>query len=341
MNCSKIVTAFLGIALLAWLGVATAQQTPEAIEARLKSTGELALIGESQRIDMKFAREGKFAELDALAETYTREHSRFPDGRSKLESLFGVVRFYTNIDMPVEEFAPQLEYQQKAWRAVNPRSALAAVSEAHVWNKYAWRLRGGGYADTVSKEGWKGFEEYIAKAEKVLLDSKDYADSLPLWYEEMISVQLTRSRTEMDRYYAEGIKKFPWYFQLHFSALTARLPQWGASVAETDKFITDIATKEGDPMYARLYWAYAGQAGLADLFKDSRAKWPRMKKGFQALLKDTQNDVWTANNYARFACMAEDKDAFRQAEKIIDGAVDGWAWSGSTSYPLCRKLYGR
>src|SRR5208282_2638180 len=32
----------------------------------------------------------------------------------------------------------------------------------------AWRVRGGGYANTVTKEGWQGFSDYLAKARKDL-----------------------------------------------------------------------------------------------------------------------------------------------------------------------------
>jgi thiol-disulfide isomerase/thioredoxin len=37
---------------------------------------------------------------------------------------------------------------------------------AHI--KMAWICRGGGYADTVTKEGWKGFEDHLREAEKAL-----------------------------------------------------------------------------------------------------------------------------------------------------------------------------
>ena len=45
---------------------------------------------------------------------------------------------------------------------------LALVLEGEYEINEAWKARGGGYADTVTEEGWKGFRQHLAQAANVL-----------------------------------------------------------------------------------------------------------------------------------------------------------------------------
>lgn len=295
------------------------------------------------------ARNGNYKQIEDIATLYAQEHTKFPDGKFRIsviasgiisgisEELFVGLNNGT-IDNPDE--IRHFESVFEKWRLVNKKSAIAAIAQAQVWNNYAWKMRGSGYANSVSPEGWKAFAEFTKKAEKILIDTKDYSSSLPIWYELMASIQLPNDRKEFDRYYREGVAKFPWYFPLHFQMIGRLLPQWGGSIEEADKFITGVAKKEGDAIYTRLYWAYAGGALPADLFKETKADWPRMKRGFIALMKETNNNNWTANNFAKFACIAGDKAAFRQAEAAMKGNINFDAWGQNISYPFCKKDLG-
>src|SRR4051812_8576927 len=73
---------------------------------------------------------------------------------------------------------------EKNWRDY----AFAYVAQGRYFNELAWKSRGHSYADGVTKEGWKGFEENIAKADVLLRKGWEVDKSnvkLPI---EMISV---------------------------------------------------------------------------------------------------------------------------------------------------------
>ena len=78
-------------------------------------------------------------------------------------------------------------------------------------------------------------------------------------------------------------------------------------------------------MYARIYW-YASQAHFQnELFTKSFAAWPRMKEGFEDVIA-RYPDSWNLNNYAKFACLARDKETTREILKRIqsDPVMEAW-----------------
>ena len=83
---------------------------------------------------------------------------------------------------------------------------------------------------------------------------------------------------------------------------------------------------EGVGMYARIYW-YASQAQFDDdLFGKSMVDWPKMKAGFEDVIS-RYPDSWNINNYAKFACLAKDKNKTSELFKRIGDTVVIQAWT--------------
>lgn len=230
-------------------------------------------------------------------------------------------------------------------RALLPKSAPAATAEAEYWIQYAWNARGGGYASSVSPDGWKLFQERLEKAEDVLLESREYAAEAPIWYEQMIRVQtgLGRSAEERNGTFIEGVKKFKDYLPLYLDMAGWLVPRWGGSWELADQFVTWSSeyTKPfmGNVMYARLYWRLSGFASSeAKLFEETKASWPRMKSGFEDLMRQYPRSKWNQNNYAKFACIAGDKETYLAVRQRIGADVMTEAWSRSIE--LCDERFG-
>lgn len=224
------------------------------------------------------------------------------------------------------------------WIKRKPNSVTARLAVAAFPVKYAWMARGGGYSNTVSPEGWKLFRERIEEGRKTMeaLDARTKQD--PGWYEYMLDVGLSQGwPPEMfDAVFFEGVAKYPYYTPLYFFRMSFYSPRWYGSI-EHGKRVADDAVERtrsrwGETMYARLNWA------LMDfqMFKNGQADWPRMRTGFQDMMKDYP-DAWNLNAFAKFSCIALDRETLSGlVTKIGDTPiVQGWD-NDVNRYQRCR-----
>jgi hypothetical protein len=228
-----------------------------------------------------------------------------------------------------------------------PSTAFVTIAEARYWIDYAWVARGGGFASSVTSDGWKLFRERLEKAEKVLINTKSYSDKLPNWYDNMIIVQsaLDRPADERDIVFLEGARKYKTYYPIYSTMLYYLSPKWGGDWETVDNLVKWSVdnTKEidGNSMYARLYWAVSANLQEGErLFKSTRASWPQMKNGFEDLMSRHPNSKWNLNNFAKFACMAGDKKTFLTIRRQVGNDVMDDAWSQKLSLDLCDTKFG-
>jgi hypothetical protein len=101
-----------------------------------------------------------FAFYDAINTTFIPEHPDESDWKMYLDSV-------------------------KQWLAAKPDSAAAHISLAQAYVGYAWQARGGGYADSVTEEGWELYGERIALAADLLAKAARLKEKCPFWFETM------------------------------------------------------------------------------------------------------------------------------------------------------------
>lgn len=263
------------------------------------------------------------------------------DGRPKMTALASA---YTKTFAGVGDWSIAYARLEELKRAT-PNKAHIAIAEAVYWRAYAEDARGGGYASSVTQEGMRLFEERMTRAEKVLLDSKRYAANNPVWYAEMVLIQgYTGRGDEAAKTFQEGARKFKTYYQLYFNMLFIVLPRWGGNWEAVDGLVQwsveNTRKTDGMTMYARMYW-FASQTLLPGerLFQDTHASWPKMKKGFEDMMARHPKSKWTLNNFAKFACVANDKNTYLALRKQIGNDIMPEAWT-DTTLDLCEAKFG-
>lgn len=124
------------------------------------------------------------------------------------------------------------------------------------------------------------------------------------------------------------------------------LPWWSGSWEVIDQLaelsVKNTSKDQGNSLYARIYWNLNGliYGRPLTLFKDTKAKWPKMKQGFQDLLRLTPNSLWNRVNYLAFACAAGDRDTFIQVRKTFADEVVVALWPQITPLDICEQKFG-
>lgn len=288
-------------------------------------------------------RNGHFMELAHKVAAWKKDYCYWNDGHPKMSALLMGYQRAFNKETDWSVNASRVSNLKKTY----PQTDFAALAEAKYWIDYAWNARGNGFASSVTPDGWKLFRERMQIAEKVLTDSKSYASSLPGWYEQMIIVQnvLDRPEKDIDKTFIEGANKYKTYLPIYKAMGNYMYPKWGGSWEMYDNLVNwsveNTKATEGDSFYARLY-IIAGSEMRAgeDLFKVTKASWAKMKKGFDDLIHRYPLSMWNLNNYAAFACRANDKKTFLILREKIGPNIIGQAWASDYSLDLCDHKLG-
>jgi len=198
--------------------------------------------------------------LDQMADKLWQEKTRFADGCWKLPFFYKAFRVEGR-DSKVNWHEWWARYGR--WEKKYPQSATARVMHAWTMMNYAWEARGGGWADTVSKEGWQLFAERI-KIGRDILDSDPSLKKVPGYYEVMMTVALGQSwpREKAEDLFIEAAVLARDYEEFYFYRANFLQPKWYGKEGEWLRFADEAAeaTKEawGRAFYARVVWATLG-----------------------------------------------------------------------------------
>ena len=281
---------------------------------------------------------GDYAELDERIERFATTGERASDGRWVLSGVPEGIASHHDEDAQWDD----LLRKTGEWRVQRPQSTVVDIAEVIVLKEWAWSARGGGFANTVTPEGWQLFRERLERAEAVLQRSKKKSSGNPLWHEQYLEVALGLSWSEdkFRRLYETAVAQFPEYYPLYFQRVRYLSPRWGGSTEAFDDYVTDVVrqteAKHGKVMYTRLYWAFANAQGQDfALFEASKANWTDMKTGFEQLSQQFPKSMWNLNNFAMFACRAGDGETYRGLRKKMGNTQYTMAWPENFTMASC------
>jgi hypothetical protein len=204
----------------------------------------------------------------------------------------------------------------------------------------AWRARGGGYTDTVTQEGWRGFNSHLASARFFLTKAWNLRPDFPLAPCRMIYVSLgdsdiTEMRTWFDRTLAAQIdyprawSDLRWGLRPRWYGDERSMLALGRTAINTARYDTDVPRKFLDCVYdvESEEGVSAGHHifGRSDIWPDLQ----RMYEGYIAAPSQAQyRDGWRTS-FAVVAYFAGKYDVSRlQLEaldwKLLPENMAGW-----------------
>lgn len=279
----------------------------------------------------------EFAELDAEAERLRTTRARTSDGRWKIGAVYdGTVPARRSDE---GQWARSLALHEQ-WVKSSPSSPAAHIALADYWFHYAWKARGGGFANTVTEQGWKLFGERLTTAREVLEKCRAFATRDPIWYYVMLGVAKGEG-WDVERYdalFEEAVTKEPDFLGHYFDKANYMLPRWTGDPKALARFVDQSVARTKDrlgyELYARIYWATLQSIGTEGL-RDGEVDWPKMRQGFRDMER-TFPDDWNRNAFAYYACEANDvKTALEVIARL--GEPDLGVWKTREKFEACKS----
>ena len=155
----------------------------------------------------------RFDELERLADDARSTQSCFGNGGWKIVQFYGALACANSEPESMWQLHDSIH---QAWIAARPDSITARVARIEFLVDYAWQARGNGYANTITTEGGRIFEERLAAAHRALDESKTLGVAAPDWWSAGMGIALGEgwSREDYDGFYNAGQVTFPYVLGL-------------------------------------------------------------------------------------------------------------------------------
>jgi hypothetical protein len=201
-------------------------------------------------------------------------------------------------------------------QALQPDEPLWLALEAEVVLAQAWAVRGTGYANTVPPHVWDEFRALLRQSVDGLGRHGERALATPLAHRVLLAAGrgLGLPQPQLQALLDDGLRRHPQAApSLLATGLEDQLPKWRGDARQVDLFIQRhaprLAPMTPDEGYAWLYSQAADSQFEHQLFEDSRADWPRMRRGYEAMLQRRESPG-TRQRAAYLACIARDREAY-------------------------------
>lgn len=285
----------------------------------------------------------RFAELDELAALYRMTEERTNSGLWKLAIFYRGISQLADIAIKDEQHWHRLKVKAEKWIARNPESPTALIAKGMILSGYAWHYRGGSWAREVPKEAWKHFKENLIVADHYMSSVKAKASIDPHWYTAYVNIKkgLGENKVDFKRFIKEGLDRYPDYYALYTAAIDFLSPRWHGDDAEVERFANQAVARtresEGVGFYARIYWYVAYHQYNERIFQDSLVAWDKMRRGIFDVIA-LYPDQWNIQNFAFYACLANDRGMTKVMFEKIRGPIIEDAWRAKGAYKRCKDF---
>ena len=270
----------------------------------------------------------RFDALDCIADRARANKERFPGGHWKIHEL------YKGLDNPAptkhatgEEWQDLIGLLQR-WIETNPKSVTARVALASAWVGYAFAARGDGYADTVSQNGWKLYEERTTKGERVLADAATLPVTCPESYVVKLNIAQNQS-WEKDRIlalYREAVTFEPGYYYYGRAVAMMLEPRWFGEPGDAAKFVEEEANRIGGKAGDAYYFQLASTKDvICGCEEDPKLSLERVERGYGAVEQMYGVSMWNLNQFAFLSLHLHNKPDVLIADQTF--ARIGTEWS--------------
>ena len=285
----------------------------------------------------------RFDELDKIADEVRSSKARFPGGGWKISRFYEALsKTSAGANATENDWQNHLGLFQR-WTSARPKSITARVALGEAYLDYAWAARGNGYANTVTPEGWRLFEERSKQATRVLIDATTLPSKCPHWYEVMQDVALAAgaNKNQHRAIFEQAIKFEPLYFAYYQRYAIVLLPKWAGEPGDVKALADETYRRVGGKQGAHLYFEIASNlCGSCGDFSASDFSWPKLQEGFAALEELYGLTPLKLNRFAYLAAAYGDKQVAAKAFLRIGPNWDSSVWGTRARFESQRSWAG-
>lgn len=337
---SRILTASL-LTTLFWPVGAAPAETPELPprEEILSPTPAYArnqeVIAETRRL----VQAEDTAGLEALADELRRSRARLDGGTWMLSSFYKTA---CSLPSDPEQTGRVMDFFRR-WARERPDSVTAQVCLAAALTNHAWQARGGGWADSVTDEGWRLFANRLDEALAVLERAATLEEKCPAWTEVAQRVALGQG-WDRDRYLEmvnTAIRQEPTYGRYYTNTAYWMTPRWNGEPGDLEQWIAQTADlqpeADRDRHYAFLVWmADRMPVGGEIVFAPDRLDWDRTQRGLARWAEEEPENLMVSFQWLRLALLADDREAARRQFDRIGGKYFPDMWNDAEEFESAR-----
>jgi tetratricopeptide (TPR) repeat protein len=275
--------------------------------------------------------QGDFAQLEKEAQKVRSSKARLTGAVWKLFGLYEGVARPSAAGHATEADWNAHVASFKKWIAAYPESATARIALANAYVAYAYAGRGEGYADTVTRTGWKLYGQRIELAKATLLEAARLKEKCPNWYGVMQDVALAEGwdKSKARELFDQAVEFDPSFLQFYRAYAYFHLPKWYGEPGEAERFAEEISQKipgpEGDIIYFEIASEIACQYDL-NRSPLPNMSWEKIKAGYFAIDRIYGQSNLKANRFAFMAYLFGDKPDAQEALAFIGDHREPMVW---------------
>jgi hypothetical protein len=278
---------------------------------------------------------GNYDELDNLTGKLRSSKECYANGVWKLNDIYdGLV--------PAGR-APDEEWQNRvtalqAWVAAKPESISARVGLADVLVNYAWQARGGGWANSVTREGWRLFEDRLHQAMGVLDAAASLKAKCPYYWTVKMraALGLQMEKNQFNDIFEQATNYESDYEPAYSQRAVYLMPRWyggeGELEADLEKSADRLGGDDGDMLYAQVVWGIHACASSPNVFEENHFSWSRVDRGFTVIEERFPYSLAAKSELAYLAYYAGDARKSREYLVKTEGQADLAVWYTKAEY---------
>lgn len=286
--------------------------------------------------------QGNFDQLEKIIKEAREGKGRILGGNWKvLEFYFAIHETFLGPNADESDWKMLFDSLNK-WIAAKPESAAARISLAQAYMGYAWKARGGGYADSVTDEGWEKYRERVEMASATLAEAAKLKEKCPYWYETMQTVALAQGwdKSQARELMEQAVAFEPDYYHFYREHANSLQTKWYGDEREIESFTEEVSNRVGGQKGDILYFEIASLVACqCDAPKDAlqNMSWTRIKQGYAALGQMYGISSRKRNRFASMAVKAGDKEAARHELIEIGADWDKEIWISSEKFEAAKN----
>ncbi|MCE5228522.1 tetratricopeptide repeat protein [bacterium] len=233
-------------------------------------------------------------------------------------------------------YSSDLQPHLDKWVAAKPTSHVARLSRGNFYISHAWDARGAGFANTVSREAWRLFEQRLTQADADLTSATQLNPNSPFPFTSMITIDMGASRglKSAATHFIAARNIDPSFYPAYSSFINMNRPRWGGSHEIMRQFAQNNADKVPGSLLPLLWVDYHEE--MADRMNEGKdwwkkpGNWEQVDAIFKKLIPLEKEPNWLRTRYAINAHKAGHLDVLRQQLDLIG---TNWAhWLVTSEY---------